>query len=309
MRLRHPLRAAHPHWPDSYEKLPTRQFLEMTWTATGQSGGLLLTDPLDLTDRRLDLRTIVDPRSTDVDLRVRITDANGRLGAAHPGRRWHPAGARRLPRHREVLGADAVGRPRLRAAVDLTRITQVDLVSPSDSAASGSPTWPPRPRAGAGPRAGRRRSTSAESGSTRATGRRSRSAQVPFAIVGDVTRPARFVVVTTGQGRGHVERFSVDIAPGQTTGTIPVAYEADRRADYDAAGHPGRLPGHSQPDDRRLPRPRRDRRRRPETQGDGAAGRGAVDEGEPAVWRVRLSQSVDYDLSVRGKVVRVPAPT
>ncbi len=69
--------SVHPHWPESYEKLPTRPFFQMTWTATGQSGGLVLDDPLDLTGRSLELRTIVDPRSTDVDLRVRITDSQG----------------------------------------------------------------------------------------------------------------------------------------------------------------------------------------------------------------------------------------
>jgi len=34
-----------------------------------------------------------------------------------------------------------------------------------------------------------------------------------------------------------------------------------------------------------------------------------VAEGEPATWRVRLAQSVDYDLYVNGKVVRGSKPT
>ena len=39
----------------------------MSWTAPGQSGGLVFDRPLDLTGRRLELRTIVDPDLGDAD--------------------------------------------------------------------------------------------------------------------------------------------------------------------------------------------------------------------------------------------------
>ena len=58
-------------------------------------------------------------------------------------------------------------------------------------------------------------------------------AQVPWTITGNVTRAGRFVVFTAGQDRGQTQRLVVDVAPGQTHGTIPVEYRADREFGYD----------------------------------------------------------------------------
>ena len=58
-------------------------------------------------------------------------------------------------------------------------------------------------------------------------------AQVPFKIIGNVTHRARFAAFTAGQQRGQVQRLFIDVAPGQTPGTIPVEYDADRRFGFD----------------------------------------------------------------------------
>ena len=58
-------------------------------------------------------------------------------------------------------------------------------------------------------------------------------ARVPFKIIGAVTRPARFVAFTAGQRRGQVQRLGIDVAPGQTNGTIPIEYEADNVFGHD----------------------------------------------------------------------------
>jgi hypothetical protein len=133
-------------------------------------------------------------------------------------------------------------------------------------------------------------------------------ARVPFAITGDVTRPGRFVAVVAGQARGDVHRFSVDVAPGQTSGSIGVAYEADRRDDFprsftilaawatrdlmtdDYLGQLVVLDDDPSPKITLTPVA------------------GTVREGQSAQWRLRLSTRVDYDVFVSGQVVRSPRP-
>ena len=132
---------------------------------------------------------------------------------------------------------------------------------------------------------------------------------MPFEVVGDVTRRARFVVQTTGQEVGNVQRFTVDLAPGQTSGSIPVGYTPDKRDDYDqlttqVAAWPilgmmtddylGALT--IVDDDPRPPITIKPVHRK-------------VAEGSPATWRVRVARGVDYDLFINGKVVKGPSPT
>ena len=90
------------------ERTPTRTFLEMAWTEAGQTGGLLLDEPLDLSTDRLELRTIVDPRTGRSRLQVRITDANGDSDLLDP---VLLAGGLPALRHRQAVGAGARRRP------------------------------------------------------------------------------------------------------------------------------------------------------------------------------------------------------
>ena len=76
--------AVTPHWAADGEPIPTRTFLEMSWTRRGAAGGLRFDRPLDLSADRLELRTIVDSRYPEVGLRVRVTDGSGATAVLVP---------------------------------------------------------------------------------------------------------------------------------------------------------------------------------------------------------------------------------
>ncbi len=212
-----------PHWTDGFDPAPTRRFFEMSWDAPGQVGGMLLEEPLDLSQDRLELRTVVDPRSGPVRLGVRLTDADGASAEVVPEDDGVlPA----LPRVSPKAWAQALlADPRGADGVDLTRVTEVELVSRSDAgrvwvadlaAAPSSPAPVPQRRAG-----------TIDLGSVRlpeGDGPGRVTADVPF-TVHNLDRPGRAVVVVAGStGR---DRFTLDLAPGQTTGTLPFTYEPD----------------------------------------------------------------------------------
>ena len=296
-----------PHWPSAYESVPTRDELEMSWTAADQTGGLVLDRPLDLSSDRLELRTIVDPLAGDADLDVRITDADGASAVIAPeGGGVLPAlgstsGTRKY--WAQTLVADASGT----TGLDLSRITRVDLVSRSAAGrvwvldlAAAPATLVPVP--------GRRVPTIdiATTVVPEGDAHGHQQATLPFTVVGDLDRPARIVVQTTGQTAGSEQLFTVDLAPGQTSGAIPVDYSSDTRDDYgrqvtQAVAWATRnvmtdqyVGGLTVKDDDptpaitvKVPTKR-------------------VDEGEDAVWKVHLAAWVDYDMSVIGRVVRGP---
>ena len=121
-----------PHWPSAFSTgVAHRQFLEVGWTAAGRHGGLDLAQPWDLSaDSRLDLRTIVDPRTGPVRLDVSLTDADGHSAVVTPVGGGNlaplPGGSYSLAkRWGQDLRVSLVGV----SGVDLTRITQVGLVS------------------------------------------------------------------------------------------------------------------------------------------------------------------------------------
>ncbi|HEU5035819.1 MAG TPA: hypothetical protein VFT70_02360 [Nocardioides sp.] len=299
----------HPHWPEQYEHLVTREFFEMTWSAAGQSGGLLLDDPLDLSASRLELRTIVDPDEGDAKLGVRLTDADGASALVTPvGGETLPALGRRDDTEKywaQTLMVDPSGA----ADIDLSRITQVDLVAESAHGRVWVADLGTAPAAlAAVPEV---RLPTLDVGNVRipeGDGPGTVTAQLPFTVHGEVTRPARFSVTTVGQQVGDVQRFTVDLAPGQTGGSIPIRYQADRRDDFaklitqvstwavrnmmtDAY-----VGGLTVLDDDPTPRIRV----RPVHR--------TVAEGQRAEWEVTVARPVDYDIYASAKVVRGPAP-
>ena len=298
-----------PHWPEQYEGVPTRQFFEMTWSATGQSGGMVLDDPLDLSTGRLELRTIVDSERQDANIEVRITDADG-------------ASALLVPEGDGVVPSLGVGTdvkklwaqtvvvdPSGAAGVDLTDITQVDLVSENSRGrlwvvdlGAAPTTLPAVPDV---------RLATIDIGRLHideGDGRATTTAELPFEVVGNLTRPARLAVMTMGQQRGDIQRFAVNLAPGQTSGSIPIDYLPDDRDDYPRAitqvvgwatrnvmtgswaGQLIVLDDDPTPGLTVTPVSR------------------SVAEGSSAEWRIELTRPVDYDLFVNGSVVRSPAP-
>jgi dienelactone hydrolase len=298
-----------PHWPEQYEGVPIRQFFEMSWSAAGQSGGMVLDDPLDLSTGRLELRTIVDSERQDADLKVRITDADGASALLTPAgdgvvpSLGHGTDVKKLWAQTVVVDASGAG------GVDLTRITQVDLVAQNSRGrvwvadlGAAPATLPSVPDL---------RLATIDIARLRVDegdGRETTTAELPFQIVGDLTRPARFSVMTMGQQPGDVERFTVNLAPGQTSGSIPIDYLPDRRDDYPQAitqviawatsnvmtdAYAGDL---VVLDDDPTPR----LTVKPVSR--------SVAEGSAAEWKVELAKPVDYDLFVNGSVVRSPAP-
>ncbi|WP_137295513.1 hypothetical protein [Nocardioides dongxiaopingii] len=300
-----------PHWSSSYEPIPTRAFLELDWSRAGAVGGLRFDRPLDLTADRLALRTIVDPRRGPVDLQVRLTDGAGGTVTLDPdgGRRLAPlldAGEATKLWAQAVL-VDAAGA----TGIDLTDVRSVELVGRSTrgrvwvadvAAAPAVLAAVPATRA---PQVslGRLRIDEGDP-----PGRRTvrRIARVPFTITGDVTAPARMTVVTTGQTLESRQRFSVDVAPGQTSGTIPVPYLVD---DVHGGGGPVQItawPARNLAtdvyqgsltvrDDDPLPKVRVRLTR-------------SVREGASVVLTVRLSAPLGDDLYPNLTVVRGPGP-
>ncbi len=298
-----------PHWPASYEQVPTRRAFEMSWSAPGQSGGLVFAHPLDLSGGRLELRTVVDPPLGGVRLRVRVTDADGGSSTLTP------AGGGQLPallrgrglskRWAQTLLVDTS----TATGVDLTRISQVDLIGDSpdgriwvEDLAAAPSRLAPVPE---------ERLPLVSIGSLRqqeGDGPGTVTARVPFTIQGSVDHPARLVAVVAGEERGNTHRFAIDLAPGQTSGSIPIDYQADTADDYprtytlvaawatkeamtdDYLGRLVVVDDDPSPTITITPVSR------------------TVKEGQNATWRITLSDPVDYDLYIDGQVARGPKP-
>jgi dienelactone hydrolase len=224
-----------PHWYDSGEFAPPRRALQITWDTAGETGGLVLDEPLDLTDRRLELRTIVDPTLGDVALHLRLTDATGATAEVTP----EAGGALpALPLDRQVgkRWAQAVlADPAGAAGVDLTRVTRVDVVGDSPdgriwvldlAAAPATLAAVPEKRMPT-VSLGRLRVPEGDSPATS-------TAWLPFTVTGDLTRPAQLVVgvVDEAERRGRRSRLRLDLAPGQTEGAIRYEYEGNTIDDW-----------------------------------------------------------------------------
>ncbi|WP_346385708.1 hypothetical protein [Nocardioides sp.] len=298
-----------PHWPGSYEKIPTRRAFEMSWEASGASGGMLFDSPLDLSTGRLELRTIVDPRVGGVQLGVRITDRDGASAELTPVGGADLAPLLRGPSVTKVWAQTVVVDPSGAAGIDLNHIKRVDLVGKSDRGRVWVEDLAAAPEALA-PVPERRVPVVDVSALRIAEGDTpgSFTARVPFEISGDVSRPAKLVVVTAGQARGSVQRFVVDLAPGQTSGSIPIEYTADDRDDLSPSitsvsawatrdvmtdSYLGQL---LVDDDDPTP---------PITITPVDK---TITEGQPAQWEIRIARGVDYELFVGGRVVGGPKP-
>ena len=223
-----------PHWYDAREFAPARRELEMSWTDVGQTGGLVLQDPLDLSAGRLELRTIVDPTRGDVRLRLRLTDAEGASAVVTPA---EDGLVRALPVDRFVgkrWAQTVVADPAAAEGIDLTRVVGVDLIGDSEDGrvwvldlAAAPDALAPVPD---------RRAPTLSIGAVRIAegdGREPVTAEVPFTVTGEVTEPAEVLVgiVDSFRRRGRTE-LRLDLAPGQTSGTIPIEYQPNRVDDF-----------------------------------------------------------------------------
>ena len=133
-------------------------------------------------------------------------------------------------------------------------------------------------------------------------------ARVPFSVTGDLTGRAEITVAVVDYSSARrPHRVTVDLAPGQTTGSVPVDFRADRVDDLEVTGvglmaWAGRgvmvddyLGNLSIRDDDPTPRARL------------SVAQARVAEGQVAEWQVRLRRPVDYWAGVRFQVVAGPA--
>ena len=223
-----------PHWYDAGEFAPPRRELELAWTEAGGSGGLVFDQPLDLSADRLELRTIVDPTLGDVRIRLRLTDASGASAVITPE---GDGIVRALPvdRHVGKRWAQAViADPGAADGIDLTQVVRLDVIGDS----SDGRLWVLDVAAAPDVLAAvpERRLPLVSLGSLRVPegdARGTSTARLPFTITGQVTRPAQLVVgiVDQTQRRGRT-RLRVDLAPGQTEGSIRYEYSGNTVADY-----------------------------------------------------------------------------
>ncbi len=130
-------------------------------------------------------------------------------------------------------------------------------------------------------------------------------ARVPFEVHGALTSPARVVVTTVGQERGQQQRFAIDLAPGQTSGSIPVGYSANDVADY---GNQTQVAAWAvrgiQTDDYLGELKVIDDDPQPVL--DVSLVKHRVVEGQSIVLRATISELASYDYSVYGQVVDGP---
>ncbi len=232
-----------PHWYDTGEFAPARRELELTWSQAGQTGGLVFDQPLDLSTDRLEMRTIVDPDLGDVRLRLRLTDAAGDSAVITPEGdgivRALPVDRRVGKRWAQAVVADPSGV----TGIDLARVVRLDVIGDSAdgrvwildvAAAPDTLAAPPE-----------RRLPLVSLGSATVTEGDSRGtsvARLPFTVTGGSTRPAQLTVGILDQSaRRSRDRLRLDLAPGQTEGTIRYEYTgntvddaARRRVSYAA---------------------------------------------------------------------------
>ena len=222
-----------PHWYDARELAPPRRALEMTWSEAGGTGGMVFDEPLDLSGGRLELRTIVDPTLGDVRIRLRLTDASGASAVLLPG---EDGIVRALPVDRGVARRWAqavVADPAAAEGVDLTQVSRVDVIGDSSDGrlwildvAAAPPSLAEVPE---------RRLPVVSLGSLRVLEgdeRRTSTARLPFTVAGEVTQPAQLLVGIVDQTRRGQTRLRLDLAPGQTEGSIRYEYTGNTVDDF-----------------------------------------------------------------------------
>jgi len=229
-----------PSWPEGERMLPTVDDLEVAWRGSGTAATLELDRPLDLRDRRLQMRVIHDPRREAARFTLRAVDGSGhsaelrgsatlrRLpGGSDNARRWGRAVTFDPPSDatgfdpsdvRSLVLTSRTGRARIWVR-DLASVGPSVLAVPTRRPATLSVGTVKVPE-GDGPGRG--------------------VAQVPWRVTGDVEPGARFRAVV----RGSRKTTAVDIVvpAGVTSGTVPVRFSRndthdDRRRVFEVSAY------------------------------------------------------------------------
>jgi hypothetical protein len=281
--------------------------LEFAWASAGAEGGFALSTPLDLSasNSRLDLRTIVDPEAGPV--RVQVVLGSGADHWAGPVRTLDPmpGGTMLAALWGQTLAVDPssfVGH------IDLARIDAISLRAVSD----GGRVWlldASVRRPGMAPEAGSQLPRVRLGRLVQPEGdARPGIALLPFRVLGEVTSPGRFSVSVQQDTFGYrrePEYRSVTVQPGQTSGVVPIRYEADNLDDLPrqrqlvfaatkrglvTSGFTGKV---TVLDDDPAPK------------ATFTAARTAADYGDTLVYFLRLSKPLDYYPLTRLGAVRV----
>lgn len=217
-----------PHWPYLGEKVWGRKAAAISWTATGQTGGLTWGEPLDLSDRHLELRTVVAPGSGPVRIKVRLHDASGDTQTFTPEGGVSvapiPGGAsnvRRWARNVQVRPDDA--------QIDLSAITGVDIVAAGAKGkvwlldvASAPDVLAPVPD--------KRMVTASVSNLTVPEGDKPAqgTAKLPIRFSAPLTQPARLrVLVRNHWSYSGGEKLTLSVKPGQRSVEVPISFTRD----------------------------------------------------------------------------------
>jgi hypothetical protein len=217
-----------------YRRLGLTRQLRLEWRQPDTVGGLSLDDPLDLSapGSTLDLRVVSDPALHPTRIAIRLSDSDSSWTAPNTV-------LRRMPGPDGLVAVWArmvrVGLDDAPPDLDLTDIRSIDLIGRSDAgrvwlldASARRPDLSPAPDAALPSiRIGKVTVEEGDDGDEAV-------ADLPYAVVGDVTAPARFAVAIDQHsfgGRTPNRYAVVTVSPGDTEGVIEVPYEVDRLDD------------------------------------------------------------------------------
>lgn len=299
---------ASPHWPSFGEALPERQALELAWDKAGQVGGMLFDKPLDLTGKLLQLRTVLDPMNRTARFGVRLTDADGRSADLEPvGGTEQVAfdSTETIAR----LWAQSVTVDPSAAAIDLSKVVSVELVSISSAGRVWLLDISSVPEAlGAVPE--KRVPLVSLGTATEVEGNDpdTRTVRVPFTVNAKPSARSSFVVrVSSYDQTQRSDLITVNLAPGQTKGSIPVDVAGNTEpslgqlAGFTLTGWAVRgvmtdayLGQLDVTDDDPLPTV------------NVTVQKKTVREGQKATWTLRLSKPLEQDLWVNAEIIRGP---
>lgn len=231
--------AGQKYYPDpqpAFARYGLTRRLAFSWSAPDEVAGMALTSPLDASaaGASVDLRVLADPAHYGSRVAFRLSDGTNSWTSS--ARAINPfAGSASL----RPIWARTVRLDPSNAAVtvDLHRLQSIEMISRSDTGKVWLLDASVR-RPGAQPvpetklpniKLGALTVTEGDAGGTR-------SAQVPFTVVGAVARPATFAVSSSAywsDSAAQTQYTRVTVQPGETGGTIPVSFSSNNRDDAD----------------------------------------------------------------------------
>lgn len=215
--------AATPHWYSVDYPMPRpKRAARFSWSAAGGAVPLNLSAPLDLTGRRLALRTVVDQAFGQGSIKVKVTDGAGHSALVSP---VDGASLRRLPggRNGAHWAQSVVVDPSGATGVNLADVRSVALVGVG--ARGGVFVLDLEVLPSAVPSVPVKRAVVVSAGTrsvVEGNGKDKVTAQIPIVVQGTLTAPARIRVTRGMRTTVHT------LQPGETSLSVPLSYRPDR---------------------------------------------------------------------------------